>query len=95
MAGHYYSRGSLHSLTSGRGPSSPEDEAWDRKVLAACMDPQDAIYASGDCYYPDENGYYYEDEDLNNEIGSISLLWGIYKRREPVFNEEYFSPKGR
>ena len=91
----YYSRGSLHSLAGGKSISSPEDEAWVKKVIAMCMNPQDAMYASEDCYCLDENGYYYEDENLSNEVESISLLWGTYKRPEPVFNEEYFSPKGR
>jgi hypothetical protein len=59
------------------------------------MDPQDALFASDDCYCIGEDGHYYEDEDLGGEIESISVLWGIYRRPEPVFNDSYFSPKGR
>jgi len=95
MAGHCYSRGSLHSLVGKGVQTAPEDEAWVRKVLAACMDPQDAIYASEDCYQLDEDGYYYEDEDFARDTSSIAVLWGIYRRPEPTFNEKYFSPRGR
>ena len=95
MVGHYYSRGSLHSLVGREQKYSQEDETWIKKVLEMCMGPQDAMYASGDCYYLDENGYYYEDEILNNEVAEISILWGTYKRPDPIFNDKYFSPIGR
>jgi len=36
---------------------------------------------------------YFDEVNLDMEI--VSRLWGIYKRAEPEFNDEYFKPSGR